>query len=48
MLVIEHTKRLGVPLLGPLDEMGLARIGAGLLPWLRQIAFSGRTDWDAA
>jgi hypothetical protein len=48
MLVIERLERLSVPELGSLDCLSFAKFGVGSLSWLGQVAFSGRTDWDAA
>jgi hypothetical protein len=48
MLVIERLERFCVPELGALDCLSFAKFGVWLLSWLGQVAFSGRTDWDAA
>ena len=43
MLIVKALKRLGVPLLGPLDKLSLDRIAGLFLLWVGQVAFSGRT-----
>jgi hypothetical protein len=48
VLLVQHLKRLRIPLFGPVNRLSLTQVSALLLFWLGQLSFSGRTHWDAA